>query len=216
MPAGRGEPSPTIEVPTGQTPTVEVPELLARPVALPTLAPGSPCPTTPTTTIVPGTGTGFSGPVTVQQAGAVSVAFAGEHVVLRPEDLDEDGWYSIKDVWLIGPEYDAPLLVRGGRIDEDGSMRIAWNPTTSAETALEIGGGAPSLQADPSTGCRSVPMEVFVRGPGCYAYQLDGVGFTERIVSRHPWPEARARSGGASGCWSRVGSTSRPISARTR
>jgi hypothetical protein len=33
-----------------------------------------------------------------------------------------------------------------------------------------------------TNGWRSAPMEANVRSPGCYAYQIDGFGFTEFIT----------------------------------
>lgn len=107
---------------------------------------------------------------------------SGQHVRLSPDDRTDDGWFAIKDVWVIAGSYRGPVLIRGGRLDGEGSIELAWNPTTEQGRSLLIGPGSPSLQTDPETGWRSVPMEALVRSPGCYAYQIAGAGFTSFIV----------------------------------
>jgi hypothetical protein len=93
-----------------------------------------------------------------------------------------DGWYAIKDIWIVDGSYGGPVLIRGGQANGEEPIELAWNPTTPMQEALLIDPGSPSLQTSSTTGWRTVPMGAFVRGPGCYAYQLDGVGFTRFIV----------------------------------
>ncbi len=92
-----------------------------------------------------------------------------------------DGWYAMKDIWIVDGSYGGPVLIRGGQANGEGPIDMAWNPTTPMQEALLIDPSSPSLQTS-STGWRTVPMGAFVRGPGCYAYQLDGLGFTRFIV----------------------------------
>ncbi len=177
IPADEGPATPSPSIPSGSAE-----ELRARPLALPVVPAGAACPTTPTVRIEPGPRTGFTGPASVQQAGDVYLAMSGHTVALRTQDLTPDGWYSVKDVWVVAGSYSGPVLVRGGRIDAEGPLQLAWNPTTEQVRSLVIDEASPSLQRDFETGWRSVPMEAFVRTPGCYAYQVDGVGFTAFIV----------------------------------
>jgi hypothetical protein len=163
-------------------PATTAEELLSRPLALPSISAGASCPVTSTTTISPGPATGFTGSFPAQQAGVAYLAMSGRNVPLSPDDRTADGWFAIKDVWVIAGSYRGPVLIRGGRIDGAGSVELAWNPTTEQVGSLVIDPGSPSLQTDPQTGWRSVPMEAFVRSPGCYAYQIDGTGFTSFIV----------------------------------
>lgn len=107
---------------------------------------------------------------------------AARNVALPADSLTADGWYPIKDIWVVDGSYEGPVLVRGGRVDGEGPLQLAWNPMTPMQDSLVIDPSSPSLQTDPATGWRSVPTEAFVRSPGCYSYQLDGVGFTSYIV----------------------------------
>ncbi|HZD78730.1 MAG TPA: hypothetical protein VE646_01655 [Actinomycetota bacterium] len=155
--------------------------LSARPLALPSIAPGASCPTTGTTRITPGAG--FSGSVVAQESAHVYLA-SSPTVELSARDRQADGWYVVKDVWVIDGTYTGPVLIRGGRIDGAGPLLLGWNPTTPRRDGLLVTAGSPSLQTDPSSGWRSVPMGAYLRSPGCYAYQIDGTDFTSFIVFR--------------------------------
>jgi hypothetical protein len=134
------------------------------------------------TTISPGKGAGFTGSAPAQRAGRVFLAYTSRHVTLAPNDRTAGGWYGLKDIWVVGPSYAGPVLIRGGRIDADGSVKLSWNGEAPMQDALQLDPNSPSLQTDPATGWRSVPMATYIRSPGCYAYQLDGIGFTEFVV----------------------------------
>lgn len=155
--------------------------LRSRPLVLPSLAPGATCPTTPTVTITPGPGTGFTGTTTAQRAGRV-YRTSGGRLQLRPSDRTSGGWYGIKDVWLVDGTYGGPILVRGGRIDGAGVMEFSFNPLTPRADGLLLDASAPSFQGNATTGWWSVPTAAYVREPGCYAYQIDGPTFTRYIT----------------------------------
>lgn len=178
-PADRGSATPS-----PIDPSAAAQEMLSRPVALPSLPAGASCPATPTTTISPGPATGFTGSIEAQHAGDVYLAMSGRNVKLSPDDRTDDGWFGIKDVWVVAGSYRGPVLIRGGRIDGVGSIELAWNPSTDRGRSLMIDPASPSLQADAETGWRSVPMEAFVPSAGCYAYQIDQTGSTSFIVFR--------------------------------
>ncbi len=156
-------------------------QLLARPLVLPAVASGAPCPTSPMTTITPGPGSGFTGSVRAQVAG-VTYLSQGAQVSLSGLSRTSGGWYELKAIWIVDGSYEGPVLIRGGQANGEAPIELAWNPTTPMQEALLIDPASPSLQTSSTTGSRTVPMEISVRGPGCYAYQLDGVGFTRFIV----------------------------------
>jgi len=159
-----------------------VASLRSRPLALPSLVPGATCPTTPTVTITPGPGTGFTGTTSAQRAGPVYRAFGGRHVRLRPSDRTPEGSYGIKDVWIVDGTYRGPILLRGGRIDRAGAMEFSFSPLTPRRDALVLDATSPSFQENASTGWWSVPTAAYVGTPGCYAYQIDGTTFTRYIT----------------------------------
>jgi hypothetical protein len=180
-PAGSEPRVPATQATVTPSGPAAIDELLARPLALPTIAAGAPCPTSPITMITPGSGSGFTGSVRVQVAGATYLS-QGAHVSLAGLSRTSGGRYAIKDIWIVDGSYEGPVLIRGGQVNGEGPIELAWNPTTPMQDALLIDPGSPSLQVGSTTGSRTVPTETYVRGPGCYAYQLDGVGFTRFIV----------------------------------
>jgi hypothetical protein len=144
------------------------------------MAAGAACPATPAVTITPGPGAGFTGTADAQRAGDVLLTFAGPHVQLRASDRTPDGWYGTKAVWVVDSAYHGPLLIRGGRIDRTGPVQFRFDPETQQQHELFVDGVSPPPGA--SALWRSVPTTTYVRGPGCYAYQVDGTGFTSHVV----------------------------------
>jgi hypothetical protein len=86
-------------------------------------------------------------------------------------------------LWVAAPDYDGPILIRGGRVNGQGGVGFNMN-----------GGGPPlaELQMPPGSeptrinrgGYRAWPSYTRVRRPGCYAYQVDGTSFSYAIVFR--------------------------------
>jgi hypothetical protein len=156
-------------------------ELRSRPLTLPDVAPGAACPVTPAVTITPGLGAGFTGTTAAQRAGHVFLTFVGPHVGLRPSDRTPGGWYGLKAVWVVDGTYRGPFLIRGGRIDRSGPMQFRFDPQTPQQHGLFVDGVAAPLPGAPAL-WRSVPTATEIRGPGCYAYQIDGDGFSSHVV----------------------------------
>lgn len=94
----------------------------------------------------------------------------------RAETRDDDGWYSRKVPWLyVG--YEGPVLIRAGRIDGPGAADVDFG-----DIGHKAGGGVLVDVQSPYT--LLAPGGTRVKGPGCYAYQVDGVGFGRIIVFR--------------------------------
>lgn len=147
-------------------------ELLARPLRLPSLAPGQPCPVTPKQRRPPPMSALAQevlgdGPV-VPVAGPF-----GEDTTLRPKDRGTDGWYARKVPW-VAADYQGPVLIRAGRIDGPGGARVRF-----FYTGQLAGGG---VLADITASTPALAGATEVQRAGCYAYQVDGSGFTEIIV----------------------------------
>jgi hypothetical protein len=144
-------------------------ELLARPMRLPSLAPGGACPANPT----------GANPTTVNPVGPWTAVVDGLTTVrLNPQPSGADGLYESKVIWgSSGTGYAGPVVVRVGRLDGPGRgyVRLYYDEGASRGDAVVI-----------VTSHRSQdwPSGTFVPGPGCYAYQLDWPGATEVIVFR--------------------------------
>jgi hypothetical protein len=168
-----------------------IPAALGRPLHLPRLATGLPCPVSPARTYP--AGAGFSsdytavgpGPFTLTGDGTVPVDFT-------PAANDEflgTGWPGMKVIWRVGPEYTGPVLLRGERLDGPGQLRFGsysgsvgqgTPPGASFQAQAYPELGYPALDDTPSP--VTYPSDIRVQSPGCYGLQVDGTNFSEVIT----------------------------------
>lgn len=164
---------------------------IRRPLHLPTVAPGAACPVSARRNF-PG-GAGFSGPFPAIGTGplyAAGLTPAGK----LPVTTDGAGRLTAKVIWVFSKGYGGPILLRGDRINGPGRLRFehylgaANYPGSGPATrphrqVLYVRGG---LHASASYALESEPDVLYVDGPGCYAVQADGVGFSQLLVFRVP------------------------------
>ncbi|MFL5733093.1 MAG: hypothetical protein ACJ78Q_07800 [Chloroflexia bacterium] len=143
--------------------------LRARPVQLPAVAPGGPCPTARGKQVNPAYGLALGdGP-------AYPVGLGPEGIYYYGGATQEGGWWYLKVLWVVSPDYRGPTLVRGGRIDAPGELRFERGADPPSELRLDTTQAAAGTWSD-------FPTYTRLRAPGCYAYQVDGTGFTRTIV----------------------------------
>ncbi|HUS16246.1 MAG TPA: hypothetical protein VM536_14705, partial [Chloroflexia bacterium] len=145
--------------------------LRARPLRVPTIAPGAVCPATGGTIVHaaygPALGPGPFYPVGLGTSG----------------DLDYTGavfpgpWTGQKVLWVGSAQYTGPALLRGRQLDGPGEVRFGQGPDPVSEMQLS---SATSVAG--TGGWRDWPGYTRVRGPGCYGYQVDGTDFSTIIV----------------------------------
>ncbi|HET7385803.1 MAG TPA: hypothetical protein VFJ19_03975 [Nocardioidaceae bacterium] len=166
---------------------------IRKPLNLPTLAPGASCPVSPTRTFPHG-GAGFSGSFQALGPGPFYMAGPGSTPLqLRPDR--SSGWDEQKVIWVVDKTYGGPLLLRGGRIDAPGRLGFA-HYIGAAHYSGGAGDGKAhrsllyeraGFGADDRGTLDSFPSGVYIPPsglPGCYAIQVDGVGFSETLVFR--------------------------------
>jgi hypothetical protein len=85
-------------------------------------------------------------------------------------------------VWLVSPEYRGPVLIRGRQLDGSHELRFGSSGTPTLPAELRIGSEAGLRPDGPAAGWRDWPDYTIVPAPGCYAYQVDGLGFTQIIA----------------------------------
>lgn len=141
---------------------------LERPLRLRSARPGE-CPRSRTSRRAP------AAAHTLGQGPAFPVLTSASGIAKLERNELERGWYRHKTLWAISPAYRGPLLVRGARIDAPGKVRFAAR--SGLQRTLRFPGHWPG-----TTGWRYVPSATGLRGPGCYAFQLDGLGFTRVVV----------------------------------
>lgn len=154
--------------------------LVRRPLHIPKLVPGSACPATqPSGTLgergsdatqAPafGPGPAYVG-LGVETSGAILT------FVWPPTDAPYLGWYGTKALWTV-PRYTGAVLVRGRQLDGDSGLGFDRGPTWSnrVHRGLRLVGPEAGLH----------PAATFIRGPGCFAYQVDVLRGSYLIVFR--------------------------------
>jgi hypothetical protein len=98
--------------------------------------------------------------------------------------LGDSRWRLVRTLWISKPTYDGPVLVRGGRLDRAGGL--GFGEGLPPRTALRLPAGEwPRTEltsreggAARRAGWRVTAVPTLVRAPGCYAFQVDGLGFS--------------------------------------
>jgi hypothetical protein len=153
-----------------------VPDSLKRPLRLRAVHPGQAC---PTTAGVPVTNSFFvgvalgSGPVRPIPAAGGDLRHG---VVELSKNTGAPGWLAFKTLWFSAPSYQGPFVIRGQRLDGSGPIAFGETPTLAP---LVVPPGE-TLNSD--AGYRTAPGGTWVKAPGCYGWQIDGLTFTHVIV----------------------------------
>ncbi len=140
--------------------------------------------------------------------GPVYVWIAGEAPRIAGFQAGDRGGM-VRAMAISRPTYRGPVLIRGGRTDRRGPIRFRNGPGLA--NGLELGAGAmdwPALGARgasaQSPGWRYALFRARVPSPGCYAFQVDGQGFSYvlpfavAVPPRLPsltWNPTRSRGG---------------------
>lgn len=170
---------------------------IRKPLDLPTLAPGEApgeaCPVSATQRFA--AAAGFTEAFDAVGPGPMYFASPSADVQMgRGQGGAAHGsrWLEQKVIWVVDRSYVGGLLLRGRRIDGPGELRFlhyldavgytggAGDGKRHPELAY-VRGGLSSARSDSVS---SYPSGIFVDKPGCYAVQVDGVGFSETIVFR--------------------------------
>ena len=151
---------------------------LHRPLHIPHIAPGEPCPTSkPDPRGDLGRFAGFGG--TAWGRGPAYPAGLGDDkpvlVYVYPpiptSAFAGSKWSGQKVNWIVAPSYRGRILIRGRQLDGRNELRFNDGLVPPREMHL-IGRG-------PHT---STPSYTRVRAEGCYGYQLDGKRFSRVVV----------------------------------
>jgi hypothetical protein len=161
------------------TPTMLV-SLHQRPIHIPHLNAGEPCPVSRPRTLSPAFAPGLGdGPVYPVGFAKRSV-LAFEYPPPKNSLFAGSEWGGQKVLWVSNPSYDGAILIRGHQLDGANPVRFGQGDITLLnELAFRRG------EADNLTGAwRNFPSYTRLRAGGCYAYQVDGAGFSDIVVFR--------------------------------
>ena len=170
--AGCGQVAKPVETakPPASTATGSVAVLIARPLKLPVVKPGAPCPVTP----VVGTSVGVANP-----------RGHGPFYLGGPMPTGAYPWNKTVYVVAGSPPPPGPLLLRGGRIDGVGRLQFSGQPATASDRATyrSSGGGVSDFFYDRVLGrTGGDAFYVYPETKGCYAIQVDAATFEDVIV----------------------------------
>jgi hypothetical protein len=92
---------------------------------------------------------------------------------------EESGWGGSKNIWVVARTYHGPILVRGRQLDGPNDVRFqngvpGFTRRSGLSPDRELRLRGPETHGWPST--------TRLRAPGCYAFQVDGRGFSYSIV----------------------------------
>jgi hypothetical protein len=157
------------------TDTGPLPAALDRPLRFPTLHAGEDCPVTHSADVALQDSFLYPrpGPGPVYPDGAVDP----EGVAVLDRGASVNGWASFKTLWFSEPSYQGPWVIRGGQLDGPSPVIFGEQPTVSK---LVVPAG-PTVN-ETNDGYREAPGGTYLRGPGCYAWQVDGLSFSYVIV----------------------------------
>jgi hypothetical protein len=156
-----GAPTPTA------TPADAWVTLRQRPLKLPTVIPGRPCPIGPAQIVSPAFGTALG-------TGPIYPVGLGTDAVLTFSSAGFNGpWGGQKVLWVGDPAYHGLALVRGHQLDGPNEVRFNTGTDPAAELRLDT-----SKPDNTTGGWANWPSYTRVRAPGCYAYQVDGSDFS--------------------------------------
>lgn len=160
-------------------------ELAERPLRLPAVPLGARCPRTAEQRQPPHTAPAWGpGPVYPVFGGNVILSYVrgkpdGEYA--RGSGFRGTHWGGNKVLWVSEPDYLGPALIRGRQLD--GPDEVRFDGEADPPRALLFPEGATGVvSSGTSEGWRDRPSYVRVRRPGCYAFQIDGHGFSEVVV----------------------------------
>ena len=155
---------------------------LHRPLHVPRVATGAPCPVSPTTSV----DLGVEGVRRLRGRGPAYPTLTGSEQTLEfvyppsaQSQFAGSSWSGNKVLWWVSGRYHGPVLIRGRQLDGPNLLRFDDGRVPPAETRIRPGPGY-----GPSNGARDHPSYTRVRAPGCYGYQIDGIGFSRVIVFR--------------------------------
>jgi hypothetical protein len=153
-----------------------IPAALKRPPHFPALRPGQRCPATSGHTVSTGQFGGIAlgdGPVRVLIANTGDLRHGTANLFRH---TSAPPWLGLKTLWYSMPAYQGPFVIRAKHLNGPGPVALGEGPVVAP---LVVPPG-PTLNS--GEGYREAPGGLWVKAPGCYAWQVDSLTFSEIIV----------------------------------
>ncbi|MGI8427756.1 MAG: hypothetical protein ACR2OB_00255 [Solirubrobacteraceae bacterium] len=92
-------------------------------------------------------------------------------------------WQGARVTWTANSSYQGPVLIRGRQLDAAGGGAVGFGEGHVPYDELQLNAPGQGAATPRGTGREWLTL-TRVRSPGCYFYQVDGMGFTETILFR--------------------------------
>ena len=94
--------------------------------------------------------------------------------------IGDSKWRTVRTIWSSRRSYQGPVLVRGGRLDRPGRLGFGSRERPRRQLRLPAASWPHQRRwVDPSReGWRATSVPTRIPAPGCYAFQVDGLGFS--------------------------------------
>ncbi len=174
-----------------------VPIALRRPFKVPRLRVGERCPTSTARNFSNSYIGGVSlGNVPVRPGIGNGVDLKHGRIVLGT--TEDPGWFAIKTVWFSLPSYHGPWSVRAARLRGSGRIELGSEPAPrpgpgGPQFSPTVVGAAPGDTINTGAGYRTDPRTTWISAPGCYAFEVNGLGFNELMVFQAVAPKPLTR-----------------------
>jgi hypothetical protein len=144
-----------------------------RPLRLPVLTIGTPCPVSPVAAVG-----------RFRALGTGPIYLVSDSPLRYGGSAEVDGWRVQKAPWLSAPTFRSYALLRGRRLDGPEGLRFQRGGTEATgllpELRFPVATGISSPDLDP--GWRFQSGELGFQAPGCYGVQIDGPDLAATIV----------------------------------
>jgi hypothetical protein len=151
---------------TSPTASPEARTLLARPLLLPLVPAGSPCPVSP---------------VASRKLDISNPRGSGPFYLGGPMPQGAYAWN--KTVWKLVDGAQGPVLFRGRRVDGAGSLRFSGSSADPSDQGVTSSGGvSENFYTSVIVHADADAFYVYPATSGCYAIQVDGPSFEDVIV----------------------------------
>ncbi len=154
-----------------------VPGAFWRPLKLPAVAEGQPCPVSrrhPISKNLTGVG---AGPVYFTHAVPWRVPFPAPEYSIAAGT----GWSIDKTPLVWKKTFRGPFLIRGARVDGQGQLGFSGPAGRRPFAAMQFAAGGSGLEV---AGLHGWPVGVWMATPGCYAFQIDSRTSSRVMVFR--------------------------------
>ena len=155
---------------------------LRRPLVLPRLEGGAPCPVSAVDESVDWDAANIFGGSGIGPGPVYPGLGSDSSLSALPDTQFGGPWYGQKVFWYVLPSYTGPVLLRGRRLDGPEWMRFDSGKLPGDE--LRITKGETVIWTGQPVGSRGRPSAVRVLAAGCYGVQVDGTTFTRTVIFR--------------------------------